>query len=314
MLPSHVTVREVGPREGMQIEKGPITTESKIRLIDMLSDCGFPAIEVASFVSKSWVPQMADAEEIVGKMARREGTRYTGIYMNHHGLARALATERLDLEGWMLVSASEAFARKNTNKSIEEMFAEADKQLELLSSHGLRTELIVVMASFGCNYSGDVAPEKVTYAIERALEIAANRGEAPRSVMLADSMGWVTPSGMQLLLDAIRKRWDFLDIRLHLHDTRGLAIASAWTALEAGVSDFETSVGGLGGCPFGNFAGASGNMVTEDFVHMCHEAGITTGIDMPRLLEASRYAEEIVGHPLPGKLLRGKAFSAYRSA
>ncbi len=170
------------------------------------------------------------------------------------------------------------------------------------------------MASFGCNYSGDVAPEKVTYAIERALEIAANRGEAPRSVMLADSMGWVTPSGMQLLLDAIRKRWDFLDIRLHLHDTRGLAIASAWTALEAGVSDFETSVGGLGGCPFGNFAGASGNMVTEDFVHMCHEAGITTGIDMPRLLEASRYAEEIVGHPLPGKLLRGKAFSAYRSA
>lgn len=313
MLPRFVNVCEVGPREGMQIEKSPIWTDDKVRLIDLLSECNFPAIEVTSFVSPAWVPQMADAEEVVRRMNTRAGTKYTATYLNSKGLLRALATRKLSLEGWLLGSASEAFAQKNTNKSIEQMFDEAGKQVDLLIEHGMPVNVVAVMASFGCNYSGDVEPARVIYAIERVLQIAEERGKDPGDLMLADSMGWVTPQRTERLIGEVRSRWPDKRIRLHLHDTRGLALASAWEALRSGVAHFETSVGGLGGCPFGNFSGASGNMVTEDFVHMCHESGIETGIDLDRLVEASRFAERIVGHPLPGKLVAGKALHTYRN-
>lgn len=314
MLPKAVMIHEVGPREGMQIEKGPIATADKVRLIDMLSDCGLPSIEVTSFVSSQWVPQMSDAEDVVRQMKAQPGTRYTAVYLNSKGLLRALATKKLKLEGWMIVSASEAFARKNTNRSSLQMLEEARRQVDLLIAHEVPVELVVVMASFGCNYSGDVESATVIEAIESALAIAAERGKNPRELMLADSMGWVTPALTERLVGEVRSRWPDKKIRLHLHDTRGLALASAWVALQSGVASFETSVGGLGGCPFGNFSGASGNMVTEDFVHMCHEAGIETGIDLDALLEASRFAESIVKHPLPGKVVRGNPLQSYRSA
>lgn len=297
----------------MQIEKGPVATMDKVRLVDMLSDCRVPSIEVTSFVSPRWVPQMADAEDIVQNIRTRPGVRYTAVYLNLQGLRRALAHEKLALEGWMLVSASDAFARKNTNRSAEELAVESGRQVNLLLSHGLAAEMVVVMAAFGCNYEGDVPVGRVVQAIGRALDIAAEQGQIPGEVMLADSMGWVTPGQTARLLGEVRSRWPEKRIRLHLHDTRGLALASAWVALQNGVRDFETSIGGLGGCPFGNFSGASGNMVTEDFVHLCHESGFETGIDLDGLVEAACFAESIVGHTLPGKIIRGKGLHTYRS-
>jgi len=314
MLPSSVTICEVGPREGMQIEKGPISTASKVRLIDMLSDARLPKIDVTSFVNAAWVPQMADAEEVVRQIRIAPGTDYTGLYLNSKGLLRALATGILRLEGWVLVSASEIFARKNNNSTPEELYQAASRQIDLYRAHGMGVDQVVVMAAFGCNYGGDIAPDKVLKVIERAFQVASEHGANPPDLTLADSMGWCTPHAMQRLLGDIRARWPEKNIRLHLHDTRGLALASAWVGLQNGVRHYETSVGGLGGCPFGNFSGASGNMVTEDFVHMCHEAGIETGVDLNALIEASRYAEEIVGHPLPGKLLRGNSLHTYRKA
>lgn len=313
-LPSFVHVCEVGPREGMQIEKGPIDTDSKVELVDMLSICNIPQIEVTSFVSPQWVPQMVDAEQVVQRMHRNPSTRYTAAYLNAKGLQRAIATGKLDIEGWMLCSASETFAMKNTNKTFTQMDEEAARQVDLLVNHGMSVDLIVVMAAFGCNYQGAVSASDVIAAVERTLRIADEKGQRPTDIMLADSMGWVTPAMTERLVGAVRDRWPDKRIRLHLHDTRGLALVSAMAAMRMGVDHFESSVGGLGGCPFGNYKGASGNMVTEDFVHLCHEAGVATGIDLDGLIEASRFAEQIVGHSLPGKVLHGGSLPAYRSA
>jgi hydroxymethylglutaryl-CoA lyase len=311
-LPRFVHVCEVGPREGMQIEKGPIATADKIELVDRLSACHFPQIEVTSFVSAQWVPQMADADEVVARMRRDPSTRYTAVYLNAKGLQRALATERLNVEGWMLTSASETFALKNTNKTLAQMDEEAARQVDLLLANDLAPEMVVVMASFGCNYQGDVAAADVVRAIERTLAVAREKGQEPGDLMLADSMGWVTPATTERLVGTVRERWPDKRVRLHLHDTRGLALASALTAMHLGVDHFESSVGGLGGCPFGNYQGAAGNMVTEDFVHLCHESGVETGIDLDRLIDAAQFAERIVGHALPGKVMHGGSLRSYR--
>lgn len=278
----------------------------------MLSACNIPQIEVTSFVSQQWVPQMADADDVVAKIIKNPWTRYTGIYLNAKGLQRAIATKKLDIEGWMLCSASDTFALKNTNKTRAQMDDEAGRQVDVLLENNLSPDLIVVMASFGCNYQGDVSPSDVISAIERMLQIAAERNQEPDDIVLADSMGWVTPGATERLVGAVKNRWPEKRIRLHLHDTRGLAIASAVAAMHMGVDYFESSVGGLGGCPFGNYKGAAGNMVTEDFVHLCHESGTATGIDLDLLMDASKFAEKIVGHPLPGKVLQGGSLHSYR--
>ena len=311
-LPPRILIHELGPREGMQIEKQPIATSEKIRLVDLLSDCGFHEIEVTSFVSPKWVPQMADAEAVVAGIRRAPGTRYTGIYLNTQGLQRAVMTGRLDVEGSLSITASDTFSRRNTNRSIEDTFAETASRIEGFGRFGIIPHEVSVMAAFGCNYEGDIAPGHVVGLIERLMDVAAENSYPINTIQLADTMGWANPESIRRLVGAVQDRWPTCRINLHLHDTRGLGLMNAFAAMEMGVDDFDSAVAGLGGCPYASFKDAPGNIATEDLVHLCHELGIQTGIDLERLLDVAREAEAIVGHPLPGKVMRGGHLASYR--
>ncbi len=311
-LPERIVIHELGPREGMQIEKAPIPTSEKIRLVDMLSACGFPEIEVTSFVSPKWVPQMADAEQVAAGFTRRPGTRYTCVYLNSQGMARAVGTGKLDVEGSLSVTASEAFSKRNTNRTIEETFAETERRIEALHQMKIPVSEVSVMAAFGCNYEGNVAPGHVIGLIDRMMRIADDNGLEIRLIQLADSMGWASPMSVRKLVGGVQDRWPDRRINLHLHDTRGMGLVNALAAMEMGVDDFDSAVAGLGGCPYAGFKDAPGNIATEDLVHMCGEIGVETGVDLERLLDVAREAETIVGHPLPGKVMRGGHLDSYR--
>jgi len=311
-LPKRIIIHELGPREGMQIEKTPIATSEKIRLVDLLSDCVFPEIEVTSFVSPKWVPQMADAEQVAAGFKRRAGTRYTCVYLNTQGMARAVGTQKLDVEGSLSVTASETFSKTNTNRTIAETFAETERRIEALQQMNVPISEVSVMAAFGCNYEGNVAPEHVVRLIERMMGIAAAHGLPIKLIQLADSMGWGNPQSVRKLVGMVQDRWPDSRINLHLHDTRGMGLANALAAMEMGVDDFDSAVAGLGGCPYAGFKDAPGNIATEDLVHLCNEIGVETGVDLERLLDVAREAEKIVGHPLPGKVMRGGHLDSYR--
>ena len=311
-LPKRIIIHELGPREGMQIEKTPIATSEKIRLVDLLSDCVFPEIEVTSFVSPKWVPQMADAEQVAAGFKRRAGTRYTCVYLNTQGMARAVGTQKLDVEGSLSVTASETFSKTNTKRTNAETFAETERRIEALQQMNVPISEVSVMAAFGCNYEGNVAPEHVVRLIERMMGIAADQGLPIKLIQLADSMGWGNPQSVRKLVGMVQDRWPDSRINLHLHDTRGLGLANALAAMEMGVDDFDSAVAGLGGCPYAGFKDAPGNIATEDLVHLCNEIGVETGVDLERLLDVAREAEKIVGHPLPGKVMRGGHLDSYR--
>jgi len=313
-LPKRIVIHELGPREGMQIEKNPVDTSEKIRLVDMLSECHFHEIEVTSFVSPKWVPQMADAEQVVAGIRRAEGTRYTAIYLNTQGLQRAVMTGRLDVEGSLSITASEAFSKKNTNRSIAETLAETEKRIEGFERFGIRPHEVSVMAAFGCNYEGDISPDHVVGLIAKLMDTAEQNQYDISMIQLADTMGWANPEAIRRLVGKVQDRWPTRRINLHLHDTRGMGLMNAFAALEMGVDDFDSAVAGLGGCPYAGFKDAPGNIATEDLVHMCHEMGIETGVDLERLLDVAREAERIVGHPLPGKVMRGGHLNSYRRA
>lgn len=312
-LPTRVTLHEVGPREGMQFEKEPIPTADKIRLVDMLSQCGLAEIEVTSFVSPKAVPQMADAEDVVAGMTKKQGTRYTGIFLDNRGAERAIATGKLDLEGSVFVQASELFSIKNTRKTIDETLAQMPERIALYAQHGIPVVNLSIMAAFGCNIGGVIEPATVTSLIERLLRICNENGADPEFIQLADTMGWGNPLAVRRLVGMVQDRWPNKRLNLHLHDTRGLGLVNILAAMEMGVDDFDCAVGGLGGCPFGNFKGAAGNVVTEDIVHMCEEIGVETGIALDPLIEAAHEAERIVGHALPGKVKMGGRLENYRA-
>ena len=313
-LPKRITLHELGPREGMQIEKNPVATSETIRLVDMLSECHFPEIEVTSFVSPKWVPQMADAEEVVAGFKRHPGTEYTCVYLNTQGLQRAVMTGKLDVHGSLSITASEAFSRKNTNRSIEETLLETEKRIEGFQRFNVKAKEVSVMAAFGCNYQGDIDPDHVVGLVQRLIQMAADHGLAIELIQLADTMGWANPLAIRRMVGKIRDKWPDHRLNLHLHDTRGLGLANALAAMEMGVDDFDSAVAGLGGCPYAGFKDAPGNIATEDLVHLCQEIGVETGVDLERLLEVAREAEQIVGHPLPGKVMRGGHLDSYRRA
>lgn len=312
-MPSKVTLHEVGPREGMQFEKGPISTEDKIRLIDMISECGLAEVEVTSFVSQKAVPQMADAEAVVAGITKAAGTRYTGIFLDNRGAERAIATGKLDLEGSVFVQASEAFSVKNTRKTIDETLAQMPERIALYAEHAIPVVNLSIMAAFGCNIGGTIDTTTVTCLVERLLRICNDHGVDPDFIQLADTMGWANPLAIRRLVGAIQDRWPGKRLNLHLHDTRGLGLSNIFAAMEMGVDDFDSAVAGLGGCPFGNFKGAAGNVVTEDIVHLCEELGVETGVNLDLLIEAAHEAERIVGHPLPGKVKLGGRLENYRA-
>jgi hydroxymethylglutaryl-CoA lyase len=312
-LPKRVDIHEEGPREGFQIEPGPITTERKIALVNALSETGLKRIQVASFVNPKRVPGWADAEAVVNGFRPRDGVRYTALWLNEKGLERAIALKhRLSLRGVISLCASEPFLRRNQNRDFAENARVQHAQIALFKANGVAAEGISIMAAFGCNFAGEIPVATVVDTVAQGHDIAAEHDLAVKTLSLADTMAWATPQNIKRVVGAVRERWPELRINLHLHDTRGLGLANAYAGLEMGVASFDASVAGLGGCPFAGHKGAAGNVCTEDLVFMCEEMGIATGIDVDKLIAAAQLAEDIVGHPLPGSVMRGGTLTKYR--
>lgn len=312
-FPSTVLIREEGAREGFQFEKGQITTARKIELLDALSETGLTEIQAASFVNPKLVPGWSDAEAVAAGLKMKPEVSYTGFYMNEYGLRRAIATERLTIRGSLFVTASPKFLHSNTGWTPE---AELDRAIALTEAYRqneITVTEIVVMAAFGCNFFGDIGTETVLWQLERMFEICEQGQHGGQQVIcLADTMAWATPLAVKHLVANVRERWPTNRIALHLHDTRGLAIANAYAGLEVGVDSFDAAVAGLGGCPFAKHYGAAGNICTEDLAFLCQELGIETGIDIDKMCEVGRLAEEIVGHSLPGRLKQSNNLASLR--
>jgi len=291
-LPATVRIREVGPRDGLQNES-PVPTEAKIKLIDALSRTGLRRIEAVSFVHPRAIPQMADADRVWAGIERVPGVRYSALVPNLRGAQRALRAGFSEVE--VVVSASDTHNRKNVNRSTAESLDDIAVIIEELHRGGATAEVIIA-TSFGCPYEGDVEPARVARIVDRVIADGADR------VSLGDTTGMATPRRVREVVAAVRERHPGLPLLLHFHNTRGTGLANLLTALELGVIDFDASVGGLGGCPYA--PGASGNVATEEVVHMLHDMGIQTGVDLDALLEVAAMAEELVGRQLPSGVLR----------
>jgi len=312
-LPNAVHITEEGPREGFQIEKGPIATARKIALIDTLAQTGLDHIQIVSFVNPKAVPGMADADNVVQGIAPKPGVAYTALWLNKKGFERALQhSERLSNTGTIQLSASEKFSLRNQNRSAAQQLAEQHSIVESYKSAGVPVERGSIMAAFGCNFEGDIPVARVVALVAQILDVAREHGVSLKYITLADTMAWATPLAIKRAVGSLRERWPDLDIALHLHDTRGMAIANAYAGLEMGVRRFDSSVAGLGGCPFAGHRGAAGNVCSEDLVFLCHEMGIETGVDLDALIECARLAEDVVGHPLPGSVMTGGTLDKYR--
>ncbi len=312
-LPKSVEIHEEGPREGFQIEPGPIPTADKIKLIEALAETGLHHVQACSFVNPRLVPGWADAEAVVTGFTAKPGIHYTGLYFNGNGMDRALAfKDKLTITGSISLTASAGFTKKNLNRTPEENLAAMRRQTELHLSRGIPVNRLGVMAAFGCNYQGDISPATVVATLEDGMKIAAETGAKIEVFSLADTMGWGAPHRMEQVIGAVRSRWPDMHISLHLHDTRGLAVANAHAALKMGVSQFDSTVGGLGGCPFAGQPKAAGNICTEELVLLCEEMGIDTGVDLDNLIEVGRMAEDIVGHQLPSELIHAGSLDAFR--
>lgn len=314
-LPTRVEIREEGPREGFQIEPGPIPTTRKIALVDALSATGLHHIQVCSFVSPKIVPGWADAEQVAAGFDPKPGVTYTALWFNAAGMNRALSfRDRMKVETAVTVVASEAFSLKNLNRDRVKNIEAQHVNVRAHQEAGVPVTRISVQAAFGCNYAGDVPVEAVMQALEDAFAIGAANGLTLPEATLADTMGWATPARIERVVGEVRSRWPDLSIILHLHDTRGLGIANAHAGLRMGIHRFDTTVGGLGGCPFAGQPGAPGNIASEELVLLCQEMGIETGVDLDALVEAGRLAEEVVGHRLPSTLLRSGTLARFRRA
>ncbi len=302
-VPKSVDIHEEGPREGFQISVKPIATTEKVKLIEALAESGVKQIDSVALVDPKRVPGWADADDVARLIRRRPGVRYTGLWLNYRGLERAAALP-LDIIGVIRITASETFSVRNTNRTIAQTIDEQRKWLGFYRERNIPLEWGYIMTAFGCNYEGDIAPEKVKAMVTQLVTLADEFGYPLPGVVLADTVGMGTPQKVQRVIGMIRETWPNLQLGTHLHDTRGTGLANAWAALSLGVHQFDTTVGGLGGCPFASSKGAPGNICTEDFVYMCEEMGIATGIDLERLIECARLAETIVGHPLSGKVMK----------
>ena len=292
--PESVRIREVGPRDGFQNEPERIPTDEKVRLIDMLSASGVKRMEVTSFVRPDVIPQLADAAEVLMAVQRRPGVAFSVLIPNLRGLERALQMrDRFD-EVSVFLSASETHNQRNVNRSIEESLAGLAETLARAGEEGLRREGVIA-TSFGCPYEGEVPPERV-FAIAEQLAAAGCE-----EVGFGDTTGMANPRQVGEFFAAARERLGGVELTAHFHNTRGQGLANVLAALEQGIESFESSFGELGGCPVP--PGSTGNVATEDVVSMLHEMGVETGIDLGRLLQASRTAQEVLGRPLGAHVL-----------
>ncbi|MFL5871753.1 MAG: hydroxymethylglutaryl-CoA lyase [Solirubrobacterales bacterium] len=294
-LPTAVRIREVGPRDGFQNEPETIPTADKVRLIDMLAATGLARMEVTSFVRPDVIPQLADAEEVLAAIDRPEGVSFSVLIPNARGLERALAhRDRFD-EVNLFLSASETHNRKNVNRSISESLEGIGAAVARARSEGLRCEG-VISTSFGCPYEGEVPPERVFEIAERLAEFGCEE------VGFGDTTGMANPRQVGEFFDAALDRLEGIELTAHFHNTRGQGLANVLAALEHGIDSFESSFGELGGCPVP--PGSTGNISTEDLISMLEEMGVKTGVDLPKLIEASRAAQEVLGRPLGAHVLR----------
>jgi hydroxymethylglutaryl-CoA lyase len=290
--PARVDVREVGPRDGLQNE-APVAVGDRVRLIDALSATGLRFIEAASFVSAAAIPPMAGAGEVMAQIERRPGVVYSALVPNPKGAELATAARADELE--LVVSASETHNQKNVRRSVADSLVGARDVVKIGHGAGIAVEAILSTA-FGCPYEGDVAAERVAQIAGHLIDAGADR------LSFGDTTGMATPRRVDDLLDALERAGISSDrVGLHFHNTRGTALANVVAALDRGVTRYDASIGGLGGCPYA--PGASGNAVTEDLVHMLDDMEIATGIDLDALLECARLAQEIVGRELPSALL-----------
>jgi len=291
-LPSQISVREVGPRDGLQNEE-PVPTQAKIELIDRLSGTGVQRIEAVSFVRPQAIPQMADAEEVWRGIRRAGQVRYSALVPNLRGAVRALDNGLTEIEA--VVSASDTHNRKNVNRSTEESLDDIAEIIKLAHDRGATCQVIVSTA-WGCPYEGDVPVQRVVAAASRAVSDGAD------TISFGDTTGMATPSRVQRLVGEFRSAQPGSPLNLHFHNTRGTGLANVLAALQLGVADFDASVGGLGGCPYA--PGATGNIATEELVHMVEDMGVSTGIDLDAMIEAAADAERIIGRQLPSQVLR----------
>ena len=280
-LPQRVQLIDVGPRDGLQNEKQPIDAATKIALVQRLQDAGLTEIEVTSFVSPKWVPQMADNAEVMAGIARKPGVRYSVLTPNLQGYEAALKTSPDEIV--VFGAASEAFSKKNINCSI----AESIERFRLVVETALADGIAVrgaISCTVGCPYEGEIAPERVELVARLMREIGVQR------VDIADTIGVGTPGKVQRALEAALKHYDINEVSGHFHDTYGMALANTMAALQVGVWNFQSSVAGLGGCPYAN--GATGNVASEDVVYLLNGLGIETGIDLDKLIDAGKYISD----------------------
>ena len=312
-MPTKVDIQEEGPREGFQIEQGPIPTERKIELIDTLSETGLNKIQVASFVNPKRVPGWADADDVIRGFKAKEGVVYHALWLNEKGIERAMQhSDRLTHMGSISTTASETFMKHNTNRGFQINREVQRGQIKLYKKYGIQVRRASIMTAFGCNFEGEIAPQLVVDRLKEILDIADEEGTPIEILSIADTMGWAAPNSIKKVVGKVRETWPNKRICLHLHDTRGMGIANVYAGMEMGVDLFDSSVAGLGGCPFAALKGAAGNVCTEDIVFLCNEHGIETGVNLDALIEVARLAEDIVGHPLPGSIMHAGSLTQYK--
>jgi hydroxymethylglutaryl-CoA lyase len=289
-LPKRVTIVEVGPRDGLQNERALIPTPQKVRFINALSDAGLPVIEATSFVSPKAIPQLSDADEVVRSIARRTGVRYPVLVPNERGLERALAAGADEIA--VFTAASETFNRHNINASIAESLARFAPVVSRAKREAVRVRAYI-STSFGCPYEGPIRPEAVASVADRLLQLGVDE------LSIGDTIGVATPNQVVELCEQLLKRIDIGRLALHLHDTRGTALANVVAGLQVGIAIFDSSAGGLGGCPYA--PGAAGNLATEDLVYMLDGMGIETGVSLEKVVAASSLLAPQLDHPLTSK-------------
>jgi hydroxymethylglutaryl-CoA lyase len=293
IYPPAVRVREVGPRDGIQSEKADVATADKVRLIDALSATGLRFIEAISIVSPTAIPQMADARAVWAGITRADGVTYSALVPNRKG---AEIAAELDVDSMQVfIAASDSYNLKNLRKTTDDSFADVEEVVSVAKGAGIPVEGTISTA-FGCPYEGDVPPARVVEVSERM------NGLGIGAISYGDTTGMGTPRRVKEVIDALHVALPQLTLNMHFHDTRGTGLANVLTALELGVDYFDASIGGMGGSPFAE--GATGNIATEDLVHMLADMNIQTGVDLQKLLEAGRVAQSFIKGDLPSKVLK----------
>ena len=301
--PEHVTMVEVGPRDGLQNEKKTVPTEIRVELIDRLTAAGLPAIEAGSFVSPKWVPQMADTGEVMARMKRRDGVSYPVLVPNLKGLEAAIAAGATEIAGF--AAATETFSQKNTNCSIAESLVRQESVCRAALDAGLRVRGYISVV-LGCPYEGEVKPQQVADVAARLRDMGCY------AISLGDTVGMGTPAKTQRLIEAVSAHVPIEKLGGHFHDTYGQAIANILASLEMGMATFDSSVAGLGGCPYS--PGATGNVASEDVLYMLNGMGIETGVDMNALLDAAEFICAYLDRPTVSRAGRALALKRRKAA